>query len=198
MYRDFLVEGLTNLGRVEKGDEFEEDHQRGHHMTVNFLIEKGAVKQVSEGGRTYWVVEDYAKMREAVGELLSKLMVIKATGDYEGIRELVTQKGIKFDPKLRDEVAAAREGRGCAGGALHHRAAPGARARRQRAGDGPPGGHHPGLPRPAPGAQRAGPAVRPPRPPAPPRCWLANKPEVFKELFKTLVVKAPGKAAPAR
>jgi dipeptidyl-peptidase-3 len=106
MYRNFLVEGLTNLSRVEKGDEFEEDHQRGHHMTVNFLIEKGAVKQVAEGGRTYWVVTDFPKMREAVGELLSKLMVIKATGDYEGIRELVTQKGIKFDPKLRDEVAA--------------------------------------------------------------------------------------------
>jgi dipeptidyl-peptidase III len=104
MYRDFLVEGLTNLARVEKGDSFEEDHQRGHHMTVNFLVEKGVVKQEVVGGRTYWMVTDYAKMREAVGELLSKLMVIKATGDYAGIRELVTQKGIKFDPKLRDEV----------------------------------------------------------------------------------------------
>jgi dipeptidyl-peptidase-3 len=105
MYRDFLVEGLTNLARVEKGDEFEEDHQRGHQMTVNFLMEKGAVKQVSEGGRTYWTVVDYDKMHEAVGELLTQLMVIKATGDYEGIRELVTKRGIKFDPKLRDEVA---------------------------------------------------------------------------------------------
>ncbi|WP_224368816.1 dipeptidyl peptidase 3 [Hyalangium versicolor] len=105
MYRDFLVEGLTNLARVEKGDSFEEDHQRGHHMTVSFLIEKGAVKQVTENGRSYWTVVDYDKMREAVGELLTKLMVIKATGDYEGIRQLVTQKGIKFDPKLRDEVA---------------------------------------------------------------------------------------------
>ncbi len=107
MYRDFLVEGLTNLQRVEKGDEFEEDHQRGHHMTVGFLKEKGAVKEVKdEQGRTYWEPTDYPKMREAVGELLSKLMVIKATGDYEGIRALVTKHGIKFDPKLRDEVVA--------------------------------------------------------------------------------------------
>jgi dipeptidyl-peptidase-3 len=108
MYRDFLVEGLTNLNQVPEGDAFEEDHQRGHQMTVNFLREKGAVKQVTEGqpGRTYWVVEDYGKMHEAVGELLSKLMVIKATGDYEGIRKLVQDKGIRFDPKLRDEVVA--------------------------------------------------------------------------------------------
>ena len=40
----------------------------------------------------------------AVGKLLSKLMVIKATGDYEGIRKLVEEKGIHFDAKLRDEV----------------------------------------------------------------------------------------------
>ncbi|PTL84417.1 peptidase [Vitiosangium sp. GDMCC 1.1324] len=112
MYRDFLVEGLTNLNQVPKGDAFEEDHQRGHHMTVSFLMEKGAVKQVTEGGgagqpgRTYWVVEDYGKMHAAVGELLSKLMVIKATGDYEGIQKLVREKGIRFDPKLRDEVVA--------------------------------------------------------------------------------------------
>ncbi|MGZ3457880.1 MAG: dipeptidyl-peptidase 3 family protein, partial [Archangium sp.] len=108
MYRDFLVEGLTNLNQVPQGDAFEEDHQRGHQMTVNFLMEKGAVKQVTEGqpGRTYWVVVDYGKMHAAVGELLSKLMVIKATGDYEGIRKLVQDKGIRFDPKLRDEVVA--------------------------------------------------------------------------------------------
>jgi dipeptidyl-peptidase-3 len=106
MYRDFLVEGLTNLNQVPEGDAFEEDHQRGHHMTVNFLLEKGVVKQVAEGGRTSWVVEDYGKMRAAVGELLSTLMVIKATGDYEGIRKLVREKGIRFDPKLRDEVVA--------------------------------------------------------------------------------------------
>ncbi|MFY0526436.1 dipeptidyl-peptidase 3 family protein [Archangium gephyra] len=106
MYRDYLVEELTNLNQVPEGDAFEEDHQRGHHMTVNFLLEKGVVKQVTEGGRTSWVVEDYGKMRAAVGELLSKLMVIKATGDYEGIRKLVREKGIRFDPKLRDEVVA--------------------------------------------------------------------------------------------
>lgn len=107
MYRDFLIEGLTNLQRVEKGDSFEEDHQRGHHMTVNYLMERGAVQQVQdERKRTYWVPTDVQKMREAVGELLTRLMVIKATGDYDGIHRLVTNYGIKFDPKLRDEVAA--------------------------------------------------------------------------------------------
>ncbi|WP_370458969.1 peptidase [Aggregicoccus sp. 17bor-14] len=106
MYRDFLVEGLTALERVKVGDAFEEDHQRGHHMTVSYLMQQGSVAQVKQGGRSYWVVKDFAKMREGVGELLGKLMVIKATGDYAGIRDLVQKYGVKFDPKLRDEVAA--------------------------------------------------------------------------------------------
>ncbi|MBJ6765459.1 peptidase [Myxococcaceae bacterium JPH2] len=106
MYRDFLAEGLTNLRSVETGDSFEEDHQRGHQMTVTYLREKGAVAQKVVDGRTYWTVTDYARMREAVGELLSKLMVIKATGDYEGIRALVQEKGIHFEPALRDEITA--------------------------------------------------------------------------------------------
>jgi dipeptidyl-peptidase III len=61
---------------------------------------------VKQGGRSYWVVKDFEKMREGVGELLGKLMVIKATGDYAGIRALVQKYGVKFDPKLRDEVVA--------------------------------------------------------------------------------------------
>ncbi len=106
MYRDFLVEGLTALERVREGDAFEEDHQRGHHMTVSYLMQHGSVVQEKVAGRTYWRVKDYAKMREGVGELLGKLMVIKATGDYAGIRDLVQKYGVKFDPKLRDEVVA--------------------------------------------------------------------------------------------
>jgi dipeptidyl-peptidase-3 len=104
MYRDFLGESLSNLHRVDQGDSFEEDHMRGHHMTVGFLIEKGAVKQVAEKGKTYWVATDFKKMREGVGELLTRLMTIKATGDYAGIKALVEKYGIKFDPRLRDEL----------------------------------------------------------------------------------------------
>ncbi|MFZ5469715.1 MAG: dipeptidyl-peptidase 3 family protein [Myxococcota bacterium] len=106
MYRDFLVEGVTNLHRVESGSSFEEDHQRGHWMTVSYLAEKGGARWLTEGGKTYLVPTEYPKMRAVVGELLSKLMVIKATGDYAGIKALVEEKGIRFDPKLRDEVAA--------------------------------------------------------------------------------------------
>jgi len=197
MYRDFLVEGLTNLARVEKGDEFEEDHQRGHHMTVNFLIDKGAVKQVSEGGRTYWVVTDYAKMREAVGELLSQLMVIKATGDYAGIRALVTQKGIKFDPKLRDEVVARVKAADVPAVLFitAPRLLPVVDANGQLTDlqvDTTQGFIAQHLERSVLGKLEPAEATRA-------AVLLAtNKPEAIKELFKQLKVKAPGKAAAPR
>jgi dipeptidyl-peptidase III len=114
MYRDFLAQGLTDLARVTEGSQFEEDHQRGQHMSVSFLIEKGAVKveKVPQPAgsplksKTYYRVSDFAKMREAVGELATRLMEIKATGDYEGIKALVNRLGVNFDPVLRDEIVA--------------------------------------------------------------------------------------------
>ncbi|MGQ0504994.1 MAG: dipeptidyl-peptidase 3 family protein [Myxococcaceae bacterium] len=105
MYRDFLVEGISVFRKVQ-GETLEEDHQRGHQMTVNVLLDKGVVKLSKQGDKTYLEVVDFAKMRAAVGELLSQLMVIKATGDYAGIRTFVESKGVRFDPKLRDEVVA--------------------------------------------------------------------------------------------
>src|SRR5450631_1854053 len=45
-------------------------------------------------------------MKEGVGMLLSELMRIKAEGDYDAIKALVDEYGVRFDPKLRDQVVA--------------------------------------------------------------------------------------------
>ena len=50
------------------------------------------------------VVKDYAKMREGVGMLLAELMRIKAEGDYEGAKALISKYGIRFNTKWRDQV----------------------------------------------------------------------------------------------
>ena len=38
--------------------------------------------------------------------LLSELMRIKAEGDYAAIKALVDKYGVRFDPKVRDQVVA--------------------------------------------------------------------------------------------
>jgi len=45
-------------------------------------------------------------MREGVRMLLAELMRIKAEGDYAAGKALVEKYGVRFDPKLRDQVVA--------------------------------------------------------------------------------------------
>jgi dipeptidyl-peptidase-3 len=41
---------------------------------------------------------------EGVGKLLAEVQRIKSTGDYAAAKALFENYGIKFDPKLRDQV----------------------------------------------------------------------------------------------
>ena len=50
------------------------------------------------------VVKDYDKMRQGVGMLLAELMRIKAEGDYDAARALITRYGIHFNTAWRDQV----------------------------------------------------------------------------------------------
>jgi dipeptidyl-peptidase-3 len=96
---------LTQLREVPTGDTIEEDHRRGTQLIVNFIREKtGAIEPVERDGKIYMVVRDYPKMRQGVGMLLAELMRIKAEGDYDAGKGLITQYGIHFNSGWRDQV----------------------------------------------------------------------------------------------
>ena len=98
---------LTQLRRIPKGETIEEDHQRDRQLVAHYIKDTtGAIEYVDRNGKTYVRVKDYAKMREGVGKLLAELMRIKAEGDYDAIKALVDKYGVRFDPKLRDQVVA--------------------------------------------------------------------------------------------
>jgi len=105
MYYNAARTVLTQLQRIPHGDTIEEDHQRNRQLIVNYIMDKtGAIQKVERGGKTYYQVKDFPKMKEGVGMLLSELMHIKAEGDYAAIKALVDKYGVHFDPKLRDQV----------------------------------------------------------------------------------------------
>lgn len=107
MYDNAVRAALTQLRRNPTGDSLEEDHQRDRQMIVNFIVDKtGAIEKVDKNGKTYFVVSDYRKMRQGVGQLLAELMRIKAEGDYSAIKALVDKYGVHFDTALRDQVVA--------------------------------------------------------------------------------------------
>ena len=98
---------LTQLRRIPRGDTIEDDHQRARALIANYLKDKtGAIEQFDRGAKTFVRVTDYQTMRQGVGQLLAELMRIKAEGDYEAIKALVEKYGVRFDPKLRDQVVA--------------------------------------------------------------------------------------------
>jgi dipeptidyl-peptidase-3 len=97
--------GLTLLYRYPHGDQIEEDHDRGTQMIVHYLMEKfGCIAPVTQDGKVYLRVSDYAKMHAGVGDLLAELMRIKAEGDYNAIRSLVGAYGVKLNTEWRDQV----------------------------------------------------------------------------------------------
>ncbi len=101
---------LQQLNRIEPGKELEEDHMRNRQLVALWAYEHGRPDSVIEkrtrDGKTYFVVNDYAKLRELFGTLLRELQRIKSTGDYVAIRELVERYGVKVDAALGAEVRA--------------------------------------------------------------------------------------------
>lgn len=96
---------LIQLREVPTGDIVQEDHRRGTQLIVNYIRAKtGAIRPEVRDGKVYLVVTNYAKMREAIGMLLSELMRIKAEGDYAAIRNLVNTYGIHINTQWRDQV----------------------------------------------------------------------------------------------
>lgn len=98
---------LTQLREVPTGDTIEEDHRRGTQLIVNYIRDKtGAIQPIERDGKVYMLVTDYQKMRQGVGMLLAELMRIKAEGDYDAAKALITKYGIHFNTAWRDQVIA--------------------------------------------------------------------------------------------
>jgi dipeptidyl-peptidase-3 len=99
--------GLAQLRRMKHGDQLEEDHMRNRQMIVRWIQKNSAaIAEREKDGKHYLVVVDADEWREAAGKLLAIVQRLKSTGDYEGTKKLFDEYGIKFDPKLRDEVVA--------------------------------------------------------------------------------------------
>ena len=108
-YYNFLMNGLmTQLVRIEPGNNVEESHMRNRQLIARWVLEKGApnnvVELVQKDGKTYVVVNDYQQVRQLFGELLSEIQRIKSTGDFDAARALVEEYAVKVDPTLHAEI----------------------------------------------------------------------------------------------
>ena len=108
-YYSYMMNGLmTQLVRIELGNNVEEAHMRNRQLIAKWAFEKGAVDNVVElikkDGKTYIKINDYVKLRELFGQLLNEIQRIKSEGDFEAARQIVETYAVKVDPELHQEV----------------------------------------------------------------------------------------------
>ena len=108
-YYTYLMNGLmTQLVRIEPGNQIEEAHMRNRSLIAHWVYEKGKADNVVElaekDGKTYVKVNDYERVRTLFGELLAEVQRVKSTSDLEAARRLVEDYGVKVDPALHAEV----------------------------------------------------------------------------------------------
>jgi dipeptidyl-peptidase III len=108
-YDEYITKGLiVQLARIKEGKDVEEAHMRNRKMVSAWCLEKGAVENVIEkkvvNGKTFYVINDYNKLRVLFGELLKELQRIKSQGDFKAGQALIENYGVKIDPALHREI----------------------------------------------------------------------------------------------
>lgn len=113
-YYKFMLNGLmTQLNRIEFGNNIEEAHMRNRQLIAKWALENGrkkgkggkdVVELVKKGGKTYVKINDYPALRNLFGTLLAEIQRVKSEGDYKAGNDLIQKYAVKVDPKLHKEV----------------------------------------------------------------------------------------------
>ncbi|TSJ47859.1 dipeptidyl-peptidase 3 family protein [Fluviicola chungangensis] len=108
-YDGYIRNGLlTQLQRLEMGQNVEEEHMQNRQLVSAWVFEKGqkdkVIEKIIRNGKTYYDIKDYNKLRTLFGELLREIQRIKSEGDYQAGKALVETYGVKVDKKAHAEV----------------------------------------------------------------------------------------------
>lgn len=108
-YYKFMTNGLmTQLVRIEPGNQIEESHMRNRQLIAGWVLEKGQNDRVVElkkrENKTFVVINDYNKLRLLFGELLAEIQRIRSEGDFEAAKAIVEKYAILVNKELHNEV----------------------------------------------------------------------------------------------
>ena len=108
-YMSYIRNGImTQFSRIEPGKKNTEAHMQNRKLIADWCYAHGKADNVIEkkvrDGKTYFVVNDFEKLRGLFGELLAEIQRIKSEGDYEAGKELVLTYAVDIDPQLHREV----------------------------------------------------------------------------------------------
>lgn len=108
-YLSYIRNGIfTQFVRIDLGKNVTQAHMQGRKMIAEWCYEKGVAENVIEkkvrDNKTYFVINDYLKLRNLFGELLKELQRIKSEGDYAAGKDLIETYAVKIDQNLHKEL----------------------------------------------------------------------------------------------
>ena len=108
-YDGYIRNGLiTQLIRIKLGNDIEESHMRNRQLVSAWAYEKGlndnVIEKIKKDNKTYYIINDYKKLRVLFGDLLREIQRIKSEGDYEAGKNLIENYGVKVDQELHKEI----------------------------------------------------------------------------------------------
>ncbi len=108
-YDRYIRNGLMmQLTRIEPGKDIEQAHMRNRALIAAWCFEKGKeeniIEKKSKDKKTFFVINDYEKLRSLFAQLLKEVQRIKSTGDYNTGKELVEKYAVKINQELHQEV----------------------------------------------------------------------------------------------
>lgn len=108
-YISYIRNGMmTQLRRIEPGNDIMQAHMRNRQLISKWCYEKGKDANIIEKkikeGKTYYHINDFEGLRSLFGELLAEVQRIKSEGDYEAGKALVEAYGVEVDDALHAEV----------------------------------------------------------------------------------------------
>jgi dipeptidyl-peptidase-3 len=106
-YYSYLMNGvLTQLVRIEEGDQIEEAHMRNRALIARWTLKNypEAAALVEKDGKHFIQVYSYPMLRTAFATLLAEIQRIKSEGDLPAARQLVEEFGVQVDKNLHAEI----------------------------------------------------------------------------------------------
>ncbi len=105
-YYTYMLGGImTQLVRIQPGQDIEEAHMRNRALIGNWCLHNGdAMHLAHTDGKTTLEITDYQTLRRQIGTLLAEIQRIKSTGDFPAARNIVETYGVKVDPILHAEM----------------------------------------------------------------------------------------------
>jgi dipeptidyl-peptidase III len=113
-YIKYIRNGLMlQLQRIKPGDNIEQSHMRNRQTIASWAYELGArdnvIERKTRDGRTFFVINDFDKLRSLFGEMLKEVQRITSEGDFEAAQQLIDKYGVKVDREIHKEVLARYE-----------------------------------------------------------------------------------------